>query len=128
MTPQQLYFIVAFGVYVFGFFYSGYVLWVLYLAVMNLLRVHNAGKLGKFAYYTAMPLLAVALIVDVFFNVVFGTIGFLQWPHYKRLTLSARMDDLILNGTGWRQRNAIWFVKNLLEPFDTSGMHTTYGK
>lgn len=128
MTPQHLYIVAAVVSYGIAGLYSAYALWVLYLAVMNLLRVHNAGQLSKLNYYLAMPLLAIALTVDVFFNVVFGTIGFLQLPHYKRLTLSARMDDLILNGAGWRKRNAIWFVKTLLEPFDTSGQHTTHGQ
>ena len=108
--------------------YSAYVLWVLYLAVMNLLRVQQAGKLSKTIYYLSWPLLAIALIVDVAFNVIVGSVIFLQPPDFKRLTLSARMDDLIRNGSGWRKRNAIIFVAYLLEPFDTSGMHTTYGQ
>lgn len=124
MTTEQL-FALALPVL---FAYSAYVLWVLYLAVMNLLRVQQEGKLSKLQYGLAMPLLAVALFVDVAFNLVFGTIGFLQLPHYKRLTLSARMDDLIRNGSGWRKRNALWFVKHLLQPFDTTGQHTTYGQ
>lgn len=128
MGYTQIYILLGIGLYTALFLYSGYVLWVLYLAVMNLLRVHNDGKLGPLAYYLAMPLLAVAISIDVLFNIVFGSIGFLQLPHYKRLTLSARMDDLIRNGSGWRKRNAIWFVKTLLEPFDTSGQHTTYGQ
>lgn len=127
MTPEMTYFVAAVAVYGLVFLYSAYVLWVLYLAVMNLLRVHNDGKLSKFNYYMSMPLLAVALVIDIAFNFIFGTIGFLQWPSRKHLTLSARMDDLILNGSGWRKRNAIWFVRVLLEPFDTSGMHTTHG-
>ena len=109
-------------------FYSAYVLWVLYLAVMNLLRVHQAGQLSKTAYYLAWPLLGIALAVDIAFNVIVGSVIFLQPPDFKRLTLSARMDDLIRNGSGWRKRNAIIFVAYLLEPFDTSGMHTTYGQ
>ena len=90
--------------------YSGYVLWVLYLAVMNLLRVQQAGKLSKTIYYLSWPLLAIALIVDVAFNVIVGSVIFLQPPDFKRLTLSARMDDLIRNGSGRRKRNAIIFV------------------
>lgn len=128
MTTEQIIALAGAASLAAAFLYSAYVLWVLYLAVMNLLRVHQAGKLSKLVYRLAMPLLVIALTVDVLFNLVFGTIGFLQLPHYKRLTLSARMDDLIKNGSGWRKRNAIWFVAHLLEPFDTSGQHTTYGQ
>ena len=108
--------------------YSGYVLWVLYLAVMNLLRVQQAGKLGTVAYCLAWPLLVVALTMDITFNIIVGTLLFLELPNYRRLTLSARMDHSIRYGSGWRKRNAIWFVLHLLEPFDTSGQHTTYGQ
>ena len=128
MTDQQVFIAAGAVIYWAAFFYSGYVLWVLFLAVMNLSRAREAGRLGPVAYRLALPLIVVAVVVDVVFNLVFGTIGFLQLPHYRRLTLSARMDDLILNGSGWRKRLAVWFVANLLEPFDTTGGHSTHGE
>lgn len=110
-----------------GIAYAGYTLWVLFLAVMNLARVHQLGQLSKSIFYLSLPLLVVAFAVDITINIVLGTVVFLQLPHYKRLTLSARMDDLIRNGSGWRKRFAIWFVGTLLQPFDQTGQHTTYG-
>lgn len=107
--------------------YAGYCLWVLYLAVMNLARVHQLGQLSKPVFYLSVPLLAVAYAIDILFNVIVGTVLFLQPPALSRLTLSARMDDLIRTGSGWRKTFAIWFVKHLLQPFDTTGQHTTYG-
>jgi len=127
MTPDQFFILIGAGAYAVGFLYLGYVLWVLFLAVMNLLRVYQKGELPKGVLYLSFPLLAAGLVVDVLFNIVFGTIMFLQMPALSRLTLSARMDDLILTGSGWRKKFAIWFVKYLLQPFDTSGMHTTHG-
>lgn len=69
----------------------------------------------------------VGVFVDVWVNIFIGTPLFWQWPHYKRLLLSARMDDLILYGSGWRKRLAILIVGVLLEPFDKTGQHTTHG-
>jgi hypothetical protein len=41
--------------------------------------------------------------------------------------LSTRMDDLIRNGTGWRRWLAIQIVGRLLEPYDLTKEHSTYG-
>jgi hypothetical protein len=68
----------------------------------------------------------IGAIVDVYVN-LWASLLFLQFPHYKRLFLSARMDDLIKNGTGWRKSLALWIVGTLLEPYDKSHQHTTYG-
>lgn len=116
MNPQALAVLYALG--------SVYLLWVLFLGVMNLARVNAAGQLGPVAYVLAWPLLAVAVTLDILVNVVIGTLIWLEWPHYSRLTLSARLDNLIKHGTGWRQRMAWWTVKTLLEPFDTTGGHS----
>jgi hypothetical protein len=108
--------------------YSSYILWILYLAVMNLLRVHTLGKLNNGIFILSLPLIIVAYTVDVLFNFIFGTALFLQLPSFKRLTLSARLDHMILTDFGWRRKFAIWFVGTLLQPFDTTGQHTTYNK
>lgn len=100
-----------------------YLLWALFLAVMNLARAKAAGTLRDGVFYLAWPLIVAAYILDIAINVTLGTLLWLQLPHINRLTLSARLDHLIKNGTGWRMRFAFWFVDTLLEPFDTTGGH-----
>lgn len=102
---------------------AAYVLWALFLAVMNLARAKAAGNLSDGVFYLAWPLIAVAVALDIAINVTLGTLLWLQLPNINRLTLSARLDHLIKTGTGWRMRFAYWFVDNLLEPFDTTGGH-----
>lgn len=102
---------------------SLYVLWVLFLGVMNLARAQQAGHLGPVAYALAWPLLVLAIALDIAINVTLGTLLWLELPNIQRLTLSARLDHLIKFGTGWRRRWAFWFVNTLLEPFDTTGGH-----
>ena len=70
------------------------------------------------------------IVLDLFVNATWGTVLFAQRPNVNRLLLSARMDDLIVNGSGWRQRLAIQIVGDLLEPYDLSipKQHTTHGK
>ena len=112
----------------FAILYSLYVMWVLYLAVMNLQRVYLAGGLNKYVYALAVPMVIAAFTLDILLNVFIASFVFWQRPHYKRLTMSARMDDLIVNGDGWRKNRALFTVAYLLQPFDTSGQHTTYGQ
>jgi len=67
------------------------------------------------------------VLIDGFVDIFYGTLLFVQWPSFQRLMLSTRMDDLIRNGTGWRRWLAIQIVGRLLEPYDLTGQHTTYG-
>lgn len=117
MTIETLLFTLAYSVGAL------YLLWVLFLGVMNLARVYAAGALGPIAHALAWPLLVVAFALDIAINVTLGTVLWLQLPNLRRLTLSARLDHLIKFGSGWRRRWAFWFVDTLLEPFDTTGGH-----
>ena len=102
---------------------SAYVLWIFFLGVMNLARVHAAGQLGPIAYVLAMPLLVAAFTLDCLFNVTVGTVLFLEWPSVYRLTFSARLENSVHTSAGWRQRLAFWILYTLLQPFDTTGGH-----
>ena len=96
---------------------SFYLLWCMYLAVMNLKRAVDNGTMTKPAYVLGYPLLIVGFILDVLFNWVFGTVMFLELPkngvftshlnrHYKKYT--------------WRGKMATWICENLLNTFDPS--------
>ncbi len=93
-------------------------LWALFYLLFNTLA-------GDTARWRLVWL--IGALVDVWVNVTWGTILFLQLPNVKRLFLSARMDDLIVHGSGWRQWLALQIVGRLLEPYDKTGQHTTYG-
>ena len=84
-------------------------LWVFYLAVMNLKRARDAGTLTK-------PAL-------VLVNVVVASVLFLEPPHYQRPTLSARLGYHLRYSSNWRYKLSLWIVRNLLDSFDPSGKH-----
>jgi hypothetical protein len=99
-----------------GLFYS---LWILYLAVMNLKRVKNLGKLHPAAFYLGVPVFAVGITLDVLLNIFVMTVILLELP--KELTITARLQRH--NKTdGWRKYIAK-ILEPILDPFDPSGDH-----
>lgn len=108
-----LYTLAAFGL--------SYALWIFYLAVMNLKRVKDAGKLGKVARILGTPVLLVGLVLDFVVNVVPFTLIFLELP--RETTVTARLKRHKRESTGWRLRRTDWFASELLDDFDPSGVH-----
>lgn len=102
------------------------ILWPCFWALFALWPEMTEGKTPKSIPYYIIGVIGV--IADIWVNITIGTVLFLQLPHYKRLLLSARMDDLIVNGSGWQFKLALWIVAVLLEPYDKTGQHTTHGK
>lgn len=102
-------------------FASFYLLWILYLAVMNLQRARDNGTITRPAYRLGLPLLYVGLLVDCLVNVIPVSVLFLELPREclvtQRLTRHANSVD------SWRKRLALWFANNLLDTFDPSGRH-----
>lgn len=99
-----------------------WLLWVFYLAVMNLKRVRNAGKLGRVALVLGMPALVVGYVLDVLANVLVFTVLLLEPPRWGEWTVSARLERHH-DGTSWRARIAQWFETELLGPYDPAGYH-----
>jgi len=99
-----------------------WLLWIFYLAVMNLKRVRNAGKLGRVALVLGMPALLVGYVLDVLANVVVFTVLLLEPPRWGEWTVSARLERHH-SGTSWRARIAQWFETELLGPYDPAGYH-----
>ena len=97
-----------------------YALWILYLAAMNLRRAREAGRLSRTALALALPVIALAVAVDVVVNLVLGTLVFFDRP--REWTVSARLARY-LPGDDWRARVAYWVAAHLLDPFDPSGSH-----
>lgn len=98
-----------------------YALWVFYLAVMNLKRVKDAGKLGKVALFFGMPVLAVGLVLDLLVNVLVVSIVLLEIP--QETTVTARLKRHKQESTGWRLKVTNWLASELLDHFDPSGTH-----
>jgi len=102
-------------------FASFYLLWVLYLAVMNLQRARDAGTLTRPAYCLGLPLLYFGLLVDCLVNVIPVSVLFLELP--RELLVTQRLTRHAHDVDGWRKRLAIWFAYHLLDTFDPSGKH-----
>lgn len=99
---------------------SIWLLWVFYLAVMNLSRARNAGTLSTAAYIVGYPVLIVGLLLDLIVNVIVLTIIMLELP--KETTVTSRLKRHSRKG-GWRADIANWLGKYILDPFDPSGKH-----
>jgi hypothetical protein len=67
------------------------------------------------------PAIAIGLLIDLLVNVVLGSALFLELPH--EYTLSARLWRHSTEGTGYRQKVALWLRVNLLDAIDPSGIH-----
>lgn len=98
-----------------------WVLWVLFLAVMNLQEAKDSNTLPKPILIPSYFTLWVGLIVDFLVQITFATVLWLELP--RELTVSGRVARLIATGSGYRKNLAIWFRDNMLKPFDRSGGH-----
>ena len=103
---------------VVGILYLTAVLWVMYLAVMNLKR--NQDSLTLPAKLFGYPVYWTGLFIDILYNLVIGTILFIQLPH--ELLFTTRLERNI-NDDSWRGKFARYFCDNLLDPFDPAGFH-----
>lgn len=107
-------------------FLSVYVLWLLYLAVMNLKRSKDAGTIPRTALWMGYPILLVGLFVDWVVNVLVFTVLFLDLPGSATELVTGRLKryayTLKYAGTK-RQKAAHWFAEHLLDPFDPYGKH-----
>ncbi len=97
-----------------------YLLWIFYLAVMNLKRVRDEGKLAPLAYAFGVPVLKVGLILDVIVNIFVMTVLLLELP--KEWLVTTRLKRHNRAGKGWRYHFAQW-CEQFLDPFDPSGDH-----
>ena len=98
---------------------SFYALWLFYLAVMNLKRVRDMGKLTSLALAFGTPIILLGLAIDFIVNAVLMTIIMLELPQESTVTSRLKRHN---GGTGWRKSVAAWF-EPLLDPFDPSGDH-----
>lgn len=100
---------------------SIYALWLFYLAVMNLSRAKEAGKLTKTALVLVMPIFLTGYALDIFVNLFVITFLFLEFP--KEWTITGRVKRHLYGSAGWREIVAAWLCFNLLNAFDPDGKH-----
>ena len=94
--------------------------WAYYLAMCSLKRTNEADAIPKFLKPLAYVLLAGFLVADCIFNLIVGTIVFLQLPRQWLFTSRCKENQ---DRWDWRRDAARWWCANWLNPFDPSGRH-----
>lgn len=98
-----------------------YVLWLFYLAVMNLYRAKKANQISKVALWLGYPILVIGALLDLLVNVLLMTLIFCELP--RELLVTKRLERHVKSKQGWRAKLAYWVCHNLLNAFDPSGDH-----
>lgn len=104
---------VVIGIVMFTFY-----TWGAYLAVMNLMRVKETLTFETKCF--AYPLAAIGVISDFLYNVIVGTIIFVELPREYLLTKRLKRH---LERDNWRGAMSRWLCRHLLDPFDPKGTH-----
>lgn len=81
-----------------------------FVAVMNAKRLRIASRLTTFWYIHLMPLAVIGLVGDALFNILFGSVMFVERPH--EWLFSDRVQRHYRT-EGWRGRMAGFWAKNL---------------
>lgn len=97
-----------------------YGLWIFYLAVMNLKRARDVGRLYGPAVAPGVFSLVLGYFLDFVVNVFVFSVILLEPP--RETTVTARLKRHAAKNT-WRGAVARWFAANFLDPFDPSGRH-----
>ena len=114
--------LLAFVYYIAVSIGSMWLLWVFYLAVMNIKRAKDNNRLHRIAYMMGIPVLVIGLLLDTFVNWTVMTVVFLEMPQEALVTsrLQRHFKD---DPTSWRGKFAKQFSEILLDEFDPSGNH-----
>lgn len=94
------------------------VTWGWYASIMHL--KHNRDKLRWPAKALGYPWLYAGLVVDVLFNLTWGTLMFLELP--RELLYTSRVSRHYAKRS-WRGALARWVCRELLDPLDPTGRH-----
>jgi hypothetical protein len=85
-----------------------YQIWVHYVAIMNIRRVHEAGTLSDFNRKMAVYALARGLWLDLKFCMLSCLPGFYcDWPRWGEWTFSKKTQRLCNGPDGWRKDRTI---------------------
>ena len=101
---------------------SVWLLWTFYVAIMHLLKVHQAGNLKGLTRVFGYPVLLVGVILDTVVNWFVASIMFLEIP--KEFLVTTRLQRHWKNDPkSWRGKLARSISNLLLDQFDPSGDH-----
>lgn len=94
-----------------------FVLWLMFVVVMTMEQLRDAGRLTPGMIRFGEGFAAVGLALDVYCNLVIATtLVFFEIP--GELTVSARLRRLVISSRwAWQRRLAIWFAATLMNPF-----------
>lgn len=106
-------------------------LFLWYLLAMYWLRRQSQIRTWNFVvYYAVLPLLYAGVVIDVIYNIIPGSIIFLQLPRYgkragrkREITLSMRLHNIRTFGWGWRLMVADFICERILNPYDPKNHH-----
>lgn len=90
---------------------------VCYVAIMKMREIrHEIYALHWSVRWVCFFILFVGLILDTLLNWVLLTVAFLEPP--QEFLSTARVIRHKYESTGWRQKQAMWWCKQFLTPFD----------
>lgn len=90
-----------------------------YVYVMGLKFARDNGGIPYPVYVLAVPTIIVMIPFYVLLNLTLGTILFLEWP--RSLQFTERCNRNIARGSGWRYKQALWWCRKFLDPFEAGG-------
>lgn len=96
--------------------------WMHYLAIMNLQRAKNEGKLSGPSRILGSYNLVKGLFFDWLLN-VFLSIPFLNLPASWGELVTGRLKRYAYGPAGWRRSVALWLAGDFLDDFDPRGKH-----
>lgn len=98
-----------------------YILWLFYLAVMNLMRAYENKTISKLALWLGYPILIMGVLLDFIVNMTIMTIIFFEIP--KEWLVTKRLQRHIKANKDWRGKLAYLICHHLLNAFDPDGDH-----
>ena len=104
---------------------SGPIDWAIYTYFFYLLFVVTMAAKAVWANLSIVPRVLlvpaalVAVLMDVFFNLIPATLIFLDLP--RELLFTKRLERYKAQAAGWRYTVARWICQNLLDPFQQGG-------
>ncbi len=95
--------------------------WLLYVSVMWLQRLRDAGRLSPLQLKIGMAYTFVCLVIDVLANIFFTPFIFGELA--QELTISQRLRRWVKSPDCRNRRLAIWFSNKLLNPYSGDEPH-----
>ena len=106
----------ALGLIVFAI----WLVWGGFLMMMPLHRNLEMGYLNNWNKIFGYPWLAVFIVMDFLFNIIFGTLFFLELP--RDILFTQRLERYLnWNCAPWRHKLANYFCTRFLDPFEEGG-------